>query len=233
MKLTIIAILLIIGGIPNLAKTENRMAGIVCILVGVVMIAAKVFIAQEKEQNNTTIEVEIGHNRKNDEAAYERMALRGAYDTFILRWKPIVDEHYRLNLEAERLYVEANKAGDVEGPIMQRVIELCQQDICLEEQFRQYEKEKIQADLHMGYTDITTMPRAFAGYPSFKRLAIIYEKQHKYEEAIAVCQCAIEAGRLDDGTKGQMPGRLVKLQGKLEKQRRENATEIDMGNPFL
>jgi tetratricopeptide (TPR) repeat protein len=41
---------------------------------------------------------------------------------------------------------------------------------------------------------------------SFKRLAIIYEKQERYEDALDVCDQALEIGTAD-GTKGGFEGR--------------------------
>ena len=51
--------------------------------------------------------------------------------------------------------------------------------------------------------------------PSFERLAIIHEKQGQIEEAIKVCEAAIEYGLKDD-TKGGFEGRLEKLKKKLK-----------------
>ena len=50
--------------------------------------------------------------------------------------------------------------------------------------------------------------------PSFKRLAIIYEKQERYADAIAVCDQALEIGTTD-GTKGGFEGRKDRLRKKL------------------
>jgi len=50
--------------------------------------------------------------------------------------------------------------------------------------------------------------------PSFKRLAIIYERQERYAEAIAVCDQALEIGTTD-GTKGGFEGRKDRLRKKL------------------
>ena len=57
-----------------------------------------------------------------------------------------------------------------------------------------------------------TLPR----YPSFKTLAIIYEREGDYESAINICKDAIAAGFEDDGTKGGMIARLQKLIEKAE-----------------
>jgi len=53
--------------------------------------------------------------------------------------------------------------------------------------------------------------------PSFERLAIIYEKQGRYKEAIEICQLAISHG-LKDSTKGGFEGRIERLQKKLNKE---------------
>lgn len=47
--------------------------------------------------------------------------------------------------------------------------------------------------------------------PSYVRLAMLYEKQERYEEAINVCVEAIRAGAINDGNKGKMYGRLARL----------------------
>ena len=52
-------------------------------------------------------------------------------------------------------------------------------------------------------------------YPAFKQLAIIYEKSGNLDEAIRVCEKAIEIGFTDDKTKSGMSGRLDKLKTKL------------------
>lgn len=47
--------------------------------------------------------------------------------------------------------------------------------------------------------------------PAFVRLAMLYEKQQRYEEAINVCVTAIKCGATHDGNKGKMYGRLARL----------------------
>lgn len=51
-------------------------------------------------------------------------------------------------------------------------------------------------------------------FPSFQRLAIIYENQEKYEEAIELCKLAIKLN-LRDGTKTGFEGRIKRLERKL------------------
>lgn len=50
--------------------------------------------------------------------------------------------------------------------------------------------------------------------PSFKRLAIIYEKEGRYEETLDICNQAIEIGTTD-GTKGGFEGRKERIQKKM------------------
>lgn len=58
------------------------------------------------------------------------------------------------------------------------------------------------------------LPRS---YPAFKKLAVIYEKAGKYDEAIEVCKKAIAAGYKQDGTEGGMTARVKKLKEKKAK----------------
>ena len=50
--------------------------------------------------------------------------------------------------------------------------------------------------------------------PAFKRLAIIYENQQKYDEVIKICEKALELG-LRDGTKSGFEGRIERLKKKI------------------
>lgn len=47
--------------------------------------------------------------------------------------------------------------------------------------------------------------------PAFKRLAMIYEKQERYEDAISICKDALLACAHRDGSKGGMKGRLARM----------------------
>lgn len=47
--------------------------------------------------------------------------------------------------------------------------------------------------------------------PSYVRLAMLYEKQERYEDAIDICVEAIRSGAINDGNKGKMYGRLARL----------------------
>lgn len=47
--------------------------------------------------------------------------------------------------------------------------------------------------------------------PAYVRLAMLYEKQKNYQEAINICVEAIKKGAVLDGNQGQMHGRLARL----------------------
>lgn len=83
----------------------------------------------------------------------------------------------------------------------QRQKTICISDIALVDQFnREYIREYGKP-----------LPKS---YPSFKKLAVIYEKEGNYTEAIEVCRKAIAAGYKQDGTQGGMSARMNKLKEK-------------------
>lgn len=47
--------------------------------------------------------------------------------------------------------------------------------------------------------------------PAYVRLAMLYEKQERYADAIDICVESIKAGAMNDGNKGKMYGRLARL----------------------
>lgn len=47
--------------------------------------------------------------------------------------------------------------------------------------------------------------------PAYVRLAMLYEKQNRFEDGINICVDAIKNGAYEDGSKGKMYGRLARL----------------------
>lgn len=112
------------------------------------------------------------------EANHAFRMLRMEYDTIIKR-------HNRVSAKIRRVNAAA-KEFDISGPEMQEVIDLCKKDI-------------IDAPALIDYAKKYAAMREWEDYPrppyeSFKRLAVIYEKQGKYEEAIDICDQAIRLG---------------------------------------
>ena len=87
------------------------------------------------------------------------------------------------------------KQRDDREDAIEKCIQYCKKDIKIAEEF---------------VDEFGEVPRI----PSFKRLAIIYEKQERYADAIAVCDQALEIGTTD-GTKGGFEGRKDRLRKKL------------------
>ena len=109
------------------------------------------------------------------------------------QYESLVKKHFRL---LEQI-TAARKAGDDK-----KAITLCKADIDIVPTLLQYWRAS---------------GEGVPNVPSFKNLAIIYEKAGKYEEAINVCWRAIELGFPSDGTKGGMTGRIEKLKAKAAK----------------
>jgi tetratricopeptide (TPR) repeat protein len=87
------------------------------------------------------------------------------------------------------------KQRDDRGDAIEKCIQYCKKDIEIADEF---------------VAEFGEVPRI----PSFKRLAIIYERQERYADAIAVCDQALEIGTTD-GTKGGFEGRKDRLRKKL------------------
>jgi tetratricopeptide (TPR) repeat protein len=87
------------------------------------------------------------------------------------------------------------KQRDDRKDAIEKCIQYCKKDIEIADEF---------------VVEFGEVPRI----PSFKRLAIIYERQEQYADAIAVCDQALEIGTTD-GTKGGFEGRKDRLRKKL------------------
>jgi tetratricopeptide (TPR) repeat protein len=87
------------------------------------------------------------------------------------------------------------KQRDDREDAIEKCIEYCKKDVEIADEF---------------VAEFGEVPRI----PSFKRLAIIYERQERFADAIAVCDQALEIGTTD-GTKGGFEGRKDRLRKKL------------------
>ena len=229
MKLIIFAILLLVGGIPNIADPENVGAGIVCTLAGVAIIIYKIasgreqqrkreeaeefFRKVEREQREVEYRAEVAR-KEWEEQERIRLEKSEAWHSIHNKWQVITDEHAKLLNEIGVAYTIANNLNLPDSPQMQHVIELCKKDIALAEMFQKSQEEIQQVRISNGWANANEPTKSITSFPTFKRLAIIYEKQKDYDNAIAVCQRAIELGYIDDGTDGQMPGRIARLMRK-------------------
>lgn len=224
MKLYLFAALLILGGIGCLARPERAAAGVFALLIGLAIIAYKVIehVKRQKsleEIDETMRQIEV-RNRQTaiarEEWEREEMTQRQKADAWKSvqdKWQVIMLEHDRLLNEIGVAYTIANNLKLPDSPQMQHVVELCKKDIALASMYRQAQEEMQQVRIKNGWAEAEQTQRIPA-FPTFKRLAIIYEKQKDYDNAIAVCRNAIELGYMDDGTDGQMPGRIARLMRK-------------------
>ncbi|WHY63234.1 hypothetical protein [Cytobacillus firmus] len=112
-----------------------------------------------------------------------------------------IDLHFIYNSLIKLYYKERDQKVDA----LDKCINYCLKDIAL---FPKFEKAYIAEHTHRGVAP--KIPRI----PSFQQLAIIYEKQGKYKQALQICKRASEFG-LHDNTKGGFEGRINKLEKKI------------------
>lgn len=120
----------------------------------------------------------------------------------------VIDRHFLYNKMIDYYYGLREQKPDA----LDLCIKYCKESIKHTPEFLQSEKEefrKYHGD-KIGHEYIP--PRI----PAFQRLAIIYENENKYDEAIKICEIALSLN-LKDGTKGGFEGRLVRLTKKLAK----------------
>jgi hypothetical protein len=128
-----------------------------------------------------------------------------------------INQHFALNEIISENYKVACKGGYFSMPI-DRIVELCKLDLALATSLLTYWTLK---DRELGLKGDPLLPK----YPSFARLANIYEKSGHYQDAIRVCERAIRLGYTKDGTACDMCGRLDRLKNKQVTLYKETATE--------
>lgn len=142
----------------------------------------------------------------------------------------IIDLHFTYNHLIDLCYRRRNEGREW----LEKCINYCLADI---DMFPLFKKEYIQSEkavylelANSPYTDKKERKEYLRQVnnvtfnlriPSFERLAIIYEKQGKYEEAIKTCRLALDYG-LYDSTKGGFDGRIERLEKKLDNAKKRN-----------
>lgn len=126
-------------------------------------------------------------------------------------YRPIFKKHEMLMEQIGAAYAIANELKTPDSPEIDHVIALCREDIALAPQIREYWKKR--DDIFKN--EESSVPK---NYPTFSRLAIIYEKRKEYQNAIDVCSQAVELGFTSDRTEGGMIGRAARLTRKLNQE---------------
>ncbi len=128
------------------------------------------------------------------------------------KYSKIIHQHSENVKKINLLYSLVNNLTTPNSKEMENIILLCLEDIRLAPEYSNYIKE-------ISVVSNEKTEKFIINYISFQKLAIIYEKQGKLEEAIDICKYAIQLGFYKDGTAGQMPGRLARL---VKKSRKDN-----------
>lgn len=130
---------------------------------------------------------------------------------FLNMGKGVTDKNFSI-----KLYEEGLKYNDTDY-VAQHLIT---QDLAEKYyQLKEFDKCEVYCKKDISEIEKYMNDRIYKGNPnvySFKRLAILYEKQEKFNEAIEVCKLAIKK-KQHDGTKNGYEGRIEKLQRKLSK----------------
>lgn len=123
----------------------------------------------------------------------------------------VFKKHEMLMEQIGATYSIANELTTPLSAEMDHVIALCKEDIALAPQIREYWKKR--DDIFKN--EESSVPK---NYPTFSRLAIIYEKRKEYQKALDVCSQAISLGFTSDRTEGGMVGRAARLTRKLNQE---------------
>lgn len=113
-----------------------------------------------------------------------------------------INDPYKLHFTYNQLIklYDKNKTKHKDAP--SKLVDICKKDMELFPAF-----EKVYREVNPEYNFIPIIP-------SFKTLAILYEKQKNYKEALEVSELALSFG-LDDGAKVGYTGRISRIKKKL------------------
>lgn len=124
------------------------------------------------------------------------------------KYSEILTQHYLFLEQENMLYSTAINLPSIKNDITEKCINICKKDIDLADAIKQYNIESAK----ISKTEVT-IPR----YPAFYYLTQLYDRLGLIDEAIKICQMAIELGYFRDNSKGGMPARLARLLKKQKK----------------
>lgn len=121
----------------------------------------------------------------------------------------LIDRHFYYNNVIDYYYGLRNK----EKSALDKCIKYCKEDIQIAPKVLKLMENDTTFKHYDESGKLAFTPPMF---PSFQRLAIIYEKQEKYHEAIEICELALSLN-LKDGTKTGFEGRIKRIRRKIDK----------------
>ncbi|MCL2023596.1 MAG: tetratricopeptide repeat protein [Oscillospiraceae bacterium] len=136
------------------------------------------------------------------------------YDGLKAKYKNTFEKHRELLGRMDFYLTKIKNNDNYESSINQEYIQTCLADIALYDDLVSFFTELNK----LGLTNHYEIGDGYKkGYDIFKKLCSFYEKIGMYDEAINICNLAIEKGVTEDGTKGKMCGRLERLKKKSRK----------------
>lgn len=181
---------------------------------------------QQQQADNTYKTYSTQASSQTSDSFNEEYAKYERFMAIEKRYEAIIKRHYELTEQIGVAYTIANNLSVPDSPEMDKVIDLCKEDIGLSKPFKAYWEELSKTGYYEEAYDRLPV------YPSFKRMAIIYDKRKDYDKAISICQQAIELGYVNDGTDGQMPGRMARLMRKARNQKKKLPTAETIDSTF-
>lgn len=146
----------------------------------------------ESEEHNRQLFLNIGGNEELWQSMKSQWLFADNpnsdfYDNYMYRQKyfeiePFTSAYFKLINEIENNWSIMFNSKNYNNSLAQKTENLCLESI---ELFKQW------ATIENKYGTITSMPK---NIPSSKRLAMLYEKQSKFEEAVTICKLAISCG---------------------------------------
>lgn len=109
------------------------------------------------------------------------------FERYLSEVKPFSDRYYSQMQEIQKCWSTLYNIGDYTGPLADNIEQKCIANIADYKEMRRIDRK---------YRETTP-----TNIPAFKRLAMLYEKQGRYEEAIKVC---IEAYSFGMDERGRM-----------------------------
>lgn len=161
---------------------------------------------------NIKVNLVYSDDEKDDYFNSDEYKMRQELSALKRKYDPILKKHFALHEEIGQAYSAANNYTGFDSKEMLLCVQKCNEDFeLIPDVLEFYRKEKkIYNKYGIERPDYTACPY------SVKRMLIIMEKMNKYDDALILCQWALDHGLTRDGTEGGIIGRMARINKKRE-----------------